>query len=145
MITGIFSALFVPELLKRALGHDINALYTFPVIFAVSAVGCFVGTFLTRAEDEAILKKFYKTVNPWGFWEPIREMVCREDPTFLPNRNFSRDMTNVVVGIIWQLCLVSLPIFIVLRDWPWVSKIAVVLVATSVFLKFKWFNKLEKN
>ncbi len=53
-------------------------------------------------------------------------------------------MTNVVVGIVWQLCLVSLPIFIVLRDWPWVTKIAVTLAATCVFLKFNWYNKLEK-
>ena len=144
MMTGILSAMFVPELMKLALGRDINALYTFPIIFTVSAVGCFAGTFLTKAEDEAILKKFYKTVNPWGFWGPIREKVVQEDPTFKPNRNFCRDMLNVAVGIVWQLCLVSLPIFIVLRDWPWVTKIAVVLAATCVFLKFNWYNKLEK-
>ncbi|MGD0552837.1 MAG: sodium:solute symporter family protein [Sedimentisphaerales bacterium] len=144
MITGILSAMFVPGLMNFAFGRDINALYTFPIIFAVSAVGCFVGTFLTRAEDDAVLKKFYKTVNPWGFWGPIREKVVREDPTFMPNRNFGRDMTNVVVGIVWQLCLVTLPIFIVLRDWPWVTKIAITLAATCVFLKFNWYNKLEK-
>jgi uncharacterized membrane protein len=71
-------------------------------------------------------------------------MVVREDQSFKPNRNFGRDMTNVVVGIIWQLCLVALPIFIVLRDWPWVIEISVVLAATCVFLKFNWYNKLEK-
>jgi Na+/proline symporter len=144
MITGIFSALFVPEIMKLVLGRDVNALYTFPIIFAISAVGCFAGTFLTKAENETILKKFYKTVNPWGFWGPIREKVVKEDSTFQPNPNFYRDMTNVVVGIIWQLCLVSLPIFIVLRDWSWVGWIAVTLVATSVFIKFNWYDKLEK-
>jgi hypothetical protein len=144
MITGILSAMFVPELMKLALGHDINPLYTFPVIFAVSVVGCLAGTFLSTAENDAVLKSFYKTVNPWGFWGPIREKVMREDPNFRPNHNFSRDMTNVAVGIVWQLCLVSLPIFIVLRNWSWVAWIAVALAATSVFLKFNWFNKLEK-
>jgi solute:Na+ symporter, SSS family len=144
MITGIFSALFVPEIMKLTLGRDVNALYTFPIIFAISAVGCFAGTFLTKAEDEAILKKFYKTVNPWGFWGPVREKVVKEDSTFQPNPNFYRDMANVVVGIIWQLCLVSLPIFIVLRSWSWVGWIAVTLVATSVFIKFNWYDRLEK-
>jgi len=144
MITGIFSAMFVPELMKLSLGRDINALYTFPVIFVISAVGCFAGTFLTKAEDEATLKKFYKTVNPWGFWGPIREQVMKEDPAFQPNRNFGRDMINVLFGMIWQMCLVSLPIFIVLRNWSWVGGIAVVLVVTSVFIKFNWYDKLEK-
>jgi solute:Na+ symporter, SSS family len=145
MSTGILSALFVPELMKLGLGHDINALYTFPIIFAVSAVGCFAGTYLTKAEDETILKKFYKTVNPWGFWGPIREKVVREDSTFKPNPDFYRDMTNVVVGIIWQLCLVSLPIFIVLRNWNWVAGIILALAATAVFIKFNWYDKLEKD
>jgi Na+/proline symporter len=145
MTTGILSALFVPELMKLCLGHDINALYTFPIIFAVSAVGCFAGTFLTKAEDGTILAKFYKTVNPWGFLGPIREMVVREDPTFRPNPDFYRDMANVVVGIIWQLCLVALPIFIVLRNWNWVAGIVPALIATSVFIKFNWYDKLEKD
>ncbi len=145
MITGIFSAMFVPELLRLAVGHDVNALYTFPIIFAISAVGCFAGALMTQAEDDAILKKFYKTVNPWGFWGPIREKVMREDPTFQPNRNFGHDMINVAVGMIWQMCLVSLPIFIVLRNWPWVAGIAVCLVFAFVFLKFNWFDRLEKD
>ncbi len=144
MMTGIVSAMFVPELMKVLLGHDINALYTFPVIFVVSAIGCFAGTFLSKAEDDAILMKFYKTVNPWGFWGPIREKVVREDPTFVPNPDFLRDMSNVVVGMIWQLCLVSLPIFLVLRNWPWAGAVALTLAVAFVFIKFNWYDKLEK-
>ena len=144
MMIGILGAMFVPELLKVALGHDVNALYTFPIIFGISAVGCLAGTFLSKAEDDAILKKFYKTVNPWGFWGPIREQVRREDPAFQPNHNFVHDMTNVLAGMIWQLCLVSLPIFIVLRNWPWIGGVAVTLTLTSVFIKFNWYDKLEK-
>jgi Na+/proline symporter len=144
MMIGIVSAMFVPDLMTAILGHSINPLYTFPVIFAVSAVGCFAGTFMSKAEDDAILKKFYKTVNPWGFWGPIREKVMQEDPTFMPNRNFVRDMTNVAVGMIWQLCLVTLPIFIVLRNWQWAGWIGVALIVTSVFIKFNWYDKLEK-
>ena len=145
MMTGIASAMFVPTLMEHAFGRNINALYTFPVIFAVSAVGCFAGTFLNAAEDETILKKFYKTVNPWGFWGPIRRSVIKEDSTFQPNRNCGRDCLNVVVGMLWQLCLVSLPIFIVLRNWRWVGAILATLVITVTFLKFNWYDKLEKE
>ena len=110
MMTGVLSAMFVPAL-ARLLGiHVANTLYLFPVIFGLSVAGCFLGTLLTPPEDEEVLKKFYRTVNPWGAWRPIREKVLREDPSFQPNQEFRRDMTNVLVGIVWQLCLTALPI-----------------------------------
>jgi hypothetical protein len=140
--------MFVPGLANvlftERLGHKVNPLYTFPVIFGISIIGCLLGTLLSKAEDDAILMKFYKSVRPWGFWGPIREKVMREDPGFQPNRDFLRDMTNVAVGIVWQLCLTALPIYLVLRNWPWVEAIVAVLAVCTVFLKFNWFDKLEK-
>ena len=61
------------------------------------------------------LKSFYTSVKPWGFWEPVREEVMKEDPGFEKNRNFLRDMKNVFMGIIWQTALVAIPIFIVVK------------------------------
>jgi hypothetical protein len=119
-------------------------IYTFPVLLIVSLVGCVAGTLLTAPEDEAVLKKFYKTVNPWGWWGPIRAKVMAEDPSFAPNRGAARDLTNVAVGIVWQLCLVTLPIYLVLRQWDWAGGIFVLLLATSLYLKFSWYDRLEK-
>ncbi len=63
---------------------------------------------------------------------------------FVPNRNAAHDLTNVAVGIVWQLCLVTLPIYIVLKQWTWSAAIFVVLVATSAYLKRSWYDRLEK-
>jgi Na+/proline symporter len=151
MMTGILSAMLVPEspyfrgFANIVLGHSVsNTLYLFPFILGCSVLGCFAGTLLTKPEDDAVLKKFYKAVNPWGCWGPIRAKVMAEDPSFKPNHNFVHDMTNVAVGIGWQLCLVALPIFIVLKQWSWSGGILVLLVATSVYMKFNWYDKLEK-
>jgi len=145
MVSGIVSAMFVPALIERIVGHSINPLFTFPVIFGISVVGCLLGTFLSKPEEEAILKSFYKTVNPWGAWGPIRQKVMDENPNFQPNRNLSRDTVNVLVGIVWQLALTALPIYLVLRNWPWVGGIVATLVVTTVFIKFNWYDKLEKE
>jgi Na+/proline symporter len=148
MLSGIVSAMFVPRLTNilfaEKVGHEINPFFSFPVILLISVAGCFLGTLLTKAEDDEILLKFYKTVRPWGFWGPIREKAIREDPAFRPNGDFCRDMINVVVGIVWQLCLTALPIYLVLRNWNWALAILAVLAACTVFLKFNWFDKLEK-
>jgi solute:Na+ symporter, SSS family len=145
MMTGILSAMFAPDVAKIVLGHSVsNALYLFPFIFGISVIGSLAGTWLTPPEDEAILANFYKKVNPWGAWGPIRAKVLRDDPGFKPNPNFSRDMVNVAVGIIWQLCLTALPIYLVLRQWSWCGAIAAALIVTTVIIKFNWYDKLEK-
>ena len=145
MVSGIVSAMFMPDLAKLALGHPVNnPLYLFPIIFGISVVGCLLGTLLSKPEDDAILKNFYKTVNPWGCWGPIREKVLQDDPGFQPNRNFKRDTSNVIVGIVWQLCLTALPIYLVLRHWSGVGAIAATLLVTTIIIKFNWYDKLEK-
>ncbi len=143
MISGIGGALLF-WVAEKVVGHSFNALYTFPFLLLLSLGGCLAGTYLSPAEDDEVLKTFYKTVNPWGFWGPIRDKVMRDDPSFVPNRNAAHDMANVAVGIVWQLCLVTLPIYIVLKQWSWSGAILVVLIATSVYMKFNWYDRLEK-
>ncbi len=154
MVAGVGGAMFVPELtksliahsetLQRLVGPNFNQLYTIPILIVISLIGCIAGTLLSKPEEDAVLTKFYKTVNPWGCWGPIRAKVMAEDPAFASNHNCARDMTNVAVGIVWQLCLMTLPIYIVLRQWSVAGGILLLLVATSVFIKFNWYDKLEK-
>jgi hypothetical protein len=68
-----------------------------------------------------------------------------EDPAFQPNNDCAKDLINVLVGIVWQLCLTSLPIFIVLRLWDWAAGVFALLVVTSVFIKFNWYDKLPRE
>jgi solute:Na+ symporter, SSS family len=143
MMTGIFGAMFVPGLLNTIVGRSVNPLFSFPLIFIVSLSGSLLGTLLTPPEDQVTLEQFYKTVNPWGFWGPIRDKVSHEDPHFIPNPHFKRDSMNVVVGIAWQLCLVLLPVYTVLRQLTGITVVAAILATTTLFLKFNWYDKLE--
>jgi solute:Na+ symporter, SSS family len=153
MTAGVVGAMIIPEfvpdlapkLVPGFLVQDVinNAIYTFPVLLVLSLLGCILGTYLGEEEDEEILKHFYKTTRPWGFWDPIRDKVMLEDPSFQPNREMLKDWVNVIVGIVWQLCLTSLPIYIVLRAWDWAGVVFVTLAVLSVFLKFNWYDKLS--
>jgi len=147
MVAGIAAALFLPlldlDILKNwPLTHNFS-MNAFPVIFVVSIIGCILGTLLTKPEDDEILKKFYKSVRPWGFWKPIYKKVVADDPSFKRNKDFGRDMFNVGVGIIWQLSLVAFPVYLVLRDWKPFFIAFGIMAVTSVILKFTWWNKLK--
>ena len=144
MVAGIVSAMIVPTIVEKIVGYSVNALYLFPIILVISIIGCVLGTLLSEPEEDEILKNFYKNVRPWGFWGPIRDQVMQDDPSFKPNGDFWRDCFNVAVGIVWQLSMVTMPIYIVLRQWDWVAMIIGIFLVTSTILKFNWYNKLEK-
>jgi solute:Na+ symporter, SSS family len=140
MVAGMVPALIFPYVFTETLD-----LYYFPYILIISLAGALLGTFLSKPVDEDTLKKFYKNVNPWGFWKPIREKVMAENPDFLPNRNFKRDMFNVVVGTIAQTGLTALPVYIVLQKGTpiWIS--AVLILVCGFILKKTWWDKLPES
>jgi solute:Na+ symporter, SSS family len=155
MLAGILGAMIVPELLPRIAPRifspeiaaivQSNALYLIPVLIVLSLAGCLLGTYFTPPEDPSVLKHFYKTTRPWGWWGPIRDQVVAEDPSFRPNDSAVRDCINVAVGIVWQLCLTSLPIFIVLQSWERAVAVFLVLVVTSIIIKLNWYDKLPRE
>jgi solute:Na+ symporter, SSS family len=153
MVSGITTSLvllllnnlgFVPFLNHWPLS-DNPSMNSFPFIFFNSIIGCLIGTFLTKPESDEVLMKFYHNVRPWGFWKPIQEKVVKIDPEFVANKNFKRDMSNIFVGIIWQITLMATPVFLVLRDFNSFMICLGVLALTSLILKFNWWDKLESS
>jgi len=140
MLSGIAASLVIPLVLP-----DSSALNTFPLILLISSVGCVAGSLLTDPDNEEVLKEFYSSVRPWGFWEPIYQKVLAENPAFKKNRNFKRDMMNCSVGIAWQMSMVVMPIYLVIREFISMSIAFVVFAATTVFLKIYWYDKLEEE
>ncbi len=140
MVAGLIPALIFPYVFSETLD-----LYYFPWLLMVSIIGALLGTFLTKPTDEETLKEFYKTVNPWGFWGPIKKKVVAENPGFVPNKNFKIDMFNVVIGTVAQTALVALPIYIILKDTLPIWITIIVTVICAVILKKTWWDKLPEN
>lgn len=137
MMAGIAAALVFPQIFTGLL------LYKWPLLFLISIAGAVIGTYAAPATNMEVLKNFYKTVRPWGFWKPVHELVVAEDPSFVGNRRFRLDMFNVVVGIVAQTCLTILPLYVVL--WMKLPLLITILILTIavIILKRTWWNKLE--
>jgi len=120
----------------------ISPVFAFLLILAISFAASIIVCLATAPESDDVLKSFYRSVRPWGFWNPIYEKCRAEDPGFEKNRDFSRDMFNLCIGLVWQTSLVAAPIYLVIQHWKelWIS-LAVCLV-TSGILKFSWYDKL---
>ena len=136
MAAGTAAALAIPHWVH------VHEVFNFLLILAVSLLASMVTCLLTKPESDEVLKSFYRTVRPWGWWGPVFEKCRAENPAFQPNRDFPRDMFNIVVGLVWQTSLVTLPIYFVIQHWTetWIS--LGVCVVTSAILKFSWYDKL---
>ena len=90
-----------------------------------------------------MLKKFYTTVRPWGFWEPVYRKVKMENPDFQKNRDFGRDCFNVLIGMIWQMALITFPMFLVIHETNLALYSLAVALVTTIVLKVNWWDRLE--
>src|SRR6476469_3428560 len=59
MVTGIAASLIMPKALPRILDlsgfkGNVDVALIFPIVLGISLIGCLVGTFLTKPEDEEV-------------------------------------------------------------------------------------------
>ena len=140
MLTGLIASTI--KLLFFSSWIDI---YFFPIIFVFSILGCLFGSLLTPPDDMEKLKSFYKNVKPWGFWKPVFDQVKKTDKNFMQNKNFGRDMFNVLVGIIWQMSLIVWPMYLLIKKWDGFIISILVVIITTILLKKFWYDNLKKE
>jgi SSS family solute:Na+ symporter len=140
MAGGTLAALAIPLLLP-----GVKDVALFLSILAISAAASILVCLATEPEPDDILKSFYRTVRPWGFWRPVLERCRSETPGLQPNRDCARDWFNVLLGIGWQIAMIAAPIYLVLKQWGRFSLAIAVFVAGAIILKFTWYNPLAKG
>ena len=118
-------------------------LWGFLPIFLISLAASVLGSLLSDPEDDDVLVAFYRQVRPWGFWGPVLAKVRAADPSFHENKDMAATPSTSGVGIIAQMTLVTIPLYMVLRDMKglWIS--ALVLLVTGWILKKNWYEKLD--
>lgn len=137
MISGLVASLLMPVLFP-----ELQPLYAFPFIFIFALIGSLAGTLLTPPDDEDVLAEFYKKVRPWGFWKPIHQKVIQADPSFVNDAHAGRDVLNIIVGTIWQLSMVIIPIYLVIKEFNYMWIAIGVFILGSILLKKFWYDRL---
>jgi hypothetical protein len=135
MMAGTLAAVLKPYV-------PLPPVFSFMLILGVSFAASLLGCLLTAPEGDEVLRSFYRTVRPWGWWRPVYEKCRAEDPAFEKNRDFWRDWFNIALGLVWQTSMVALPIYLVIQQWGRMWLCLAVFAATSAILKFTWYDRL---
>ncbi|HTQ26724.1 MAG TPA: sodium:solute symporter family protein [Puia sp.] len=143
MLSGIVPAIALAVLKSFDVLTGLD-LYYWPLLFLLSLAGSVIGSYAAPPTDMDTLESFYKVVRPWGFWKPVHDRIIAKDENFVGNKNFGINMFNVALGIIGQLCLTILPMYLVLwLKFPLMITLA--LLAVIIFiLKKTWWNRLSE-
>lgn len=139
MLAGLIAATIVPTLFT-----DTSDIYLFPLILVISFLGCILGVYLGKPDDIKVLKNFYKTTKPWGFWKPVIKELQKDDPTFTPNEDFRKDVLNCIIGVVWQMTFVLAPIYLIIKEYYYLSIVLVLMLITSLILKRTWYDKIKQ-
>jgi Na+/proline symporter len=145
MLFGIIASAIPPALSVSGVTTYFDGtrmLYFFPIFIVIQLIACIVGSYSAPATNEKTLIAFYKNVRPWGFWGPVHEKALAEDPTLEKNKNFKVNMLNIALGIIGQILLTLLPMYLILSKWNALVIVLVLLAGIMIVMRKTWWKRL---
>ncbi len=144
---GYAAATFSGMLLSlvQALVPALNAqplYYTFPAILLAVALIAVVVSLSTRPTRKKTLMEFYRTVQPWGFWGPVRAAVLARDPGFRFRSAPRGDLLNIVFGLPCLLALYTFPIYLVIHRYEEAVGLFAAALLLGGLLYCTWYRRL---
>ena len=136
LVSGICGAL-----LQRALWPAMPEAWQFIVMTGLSFGAGIAGSLLTKPIPDAVVKNFYRTTRPMGFWKPFSDALPPE--TLLEwKREHRNDLITVVIALAWQISLFMLPMQFMIRNWLGFYALVPVFLASCIGLYFFWWRNL---
>jgi Na+/proline symporter len=114
----------------------------FPVIAILSTIITITVSLLTKPTDIETLKVFYRKVQPAGAWQPARDAVLSDDPSFRKQSTFARDFLNTIIALIGITCLYVSMLYLVLHRASIGFGLLGTTVLSAIVLYFAWYKNL---
>ena len=96
------------------------------------------GSLLSEPTPARVLRHFYRTTRPFGWWKPLREEFAGEERAAI-EREHRNDILTVPFALLWQVAIFLLPMELVIKSYvsfamtlPWF------LVGAAGLYKFWW-------
>ena len=122
---------------------DAPVYYVFPAICLASLLASIVTSVATQPVGRDILVSFYRSVRPFGLWQPIREQAgLSADELSSKAESASLAVLNVILGMVAISSLYLFPMYLV-GHWYLYSMVWLGLaIAAIIALKYTWYRNI---
>jgi len=145
-LVGLVTALICPIATKFHWPYaaELSLPYvSFPLICALSLVGCLVGTLATRPTDAKVLDGFFGRIRPFGAWGPVRNRVgLTSHSPALRGEGMALAAVNVLLACGAVIGIYLAPMYLV-GHWHRQAGLCAALAAVcALALYFTWYRNL---
>ncbi|MFH1743501.1 MAG: hypothetical protein ABIH23_31235, partial [bacterium] len=144
---GVVASLGAGMMLCFGMTHYYPNASSYAALYVIVGGSLIVGvlaTLLTPATDRRLLRKFFATVRPGGFWGTIRD-EAEDEPDAVPKESFARDLFNTAVAMIVVAGFYLAAIYSVIHMWTTAICLAVTALAGSILLWRTWYRYLPED
>lgn len=133
MISAIVQRIFLPGLAEYL---------AFLLVSSLSLAATLLGTIFSQPPDFTILRKFYTTTRPFGFWRPVRKTLSSSSKGNIKKEN-RRDIWATFLAVPWQMTLFLTVMVVLFKNWQVFFSLLGLLILLSTGLYFLWFRHLS--
>lgn len=133
-IGAVLQRIFYPELPETT---------QFILTTCLSFVGTIGASLLTAPTPMPVLRHFYRTTRPFGWWKPLHNEITGEERVAMDREN-RNDIIAVPFTLLWQVTLFLLPMELVIKSYTafWCT-LPLFLVGASGMFVFWWRPLLQ--
>lgn len=125
---------------------DAPPYVSFPVLLAISFLSSVLTALATPPTDQAVLEEFYRRVEPFGFWGPVKKSIEQQSEAgnefSSEGSHFGWDILSTVITAIGLQALYLMSTYAVTHQWREFALAGGVVLICSVALYFTWYLKL---
>ncbi len=137
MICGMVAAIS-----QRLIFPDLDPQYQLLFIGGIGLLASVLGALLTPPTSPEVLRHFYRTTWPFGFWKQLKE----ELPAAVKQQVTSehrRDLAAVPFALTFQVMIFLAPMLLVIRNWPAFAVCALIGALAFFGLYFIWLRHIH--
>jgi len=131
-------------LLQRVLIPGMPEWRQFLYMVGAGLVGSIIATYIRPPTERGVLEHFYRTTKPFGLWGPLRRILGQEEAAAM-FREHKYDLISLPFAFFWQLTMLMLPLFLIVKQFRASAVAASILAMSLVGLYFFWYKKLPPS
>lgn len=137
---GIFAGGFA-AIMQRIFIPELSEWWQFGCMTSISFVATVVASLSTPQTPKAVLRYFFKTTRPFGFWAPFQRELSVEERASRRTEH-RNDIITTGIALVWQVTLFLMPMQLLTRNWNGLWTTVPIFLTACVGLYIFWWKNL---